>query len=85
MFGLIKIFTKNIVHFSKTLMLNDIDSPPFNDIYVRFWLSSKSNFLCYLSIESLQGHYFQDKRRNKLNWSVSSVICTAITQKKRPI
>ena len=58
-------------------MLNDIDSPPINDSYVRFWLSSKSNFLCNLSIESLQGHYFQDKIRYKLNWPVSSAICPA--------
>ena len=33
---------------------------------------SKSNFPCYLSIENLQGHYIQDKRRNKLNWPASS-------------
>ena len=71
--------------FSQSSMLNDIDSPPINDIYVRFWLSSKSNFLCNLSIESLQGHYFQDKRRNKLNWSMWSVIYTAITKKKPDI
>ena len=81
-----KSFLQNIiVFFPKNQCEMKLTPLHLMIIYVRFWFSSKSNFLCYLSIESLQGHYFQDKRRNKLNWSMWSVIYTAITMKKPDI